>query len=129
MKNLKNPWKRLYSRVILHGGVIVLILVVAIIMLQTNKVRENRINAEHDKIMDICTYKIDSISKENELIREKQKLIELRIDSIDAEQSIIDAKKDEKIKYIYSATADSHAKWLVTTIDSLKANPKLSLKL
>ena len=68
---------------------------------------------------------MDSLYKENTLLIVKQEEIQGKLEDLYVKQKDLSKKHESEIKVIYNASADEHAKWLCSKVDSLKRNSNL----
>lgn len=117
MKNLIERMKRLYSRP--GFNIIIILLVVLSMTFMWQLLHSEKEGDNIDKIKIIKEYTEKLRNKDN-FYKEREKNYLLKIDSLNnVKNKIIITYKDE-VKTINSASANDHAKWLRSKLDSIQ---------
>lgn len=125
MKSLKNQEKKSYFSYIKHGLIILGIGSISWFLIVENKQNNESKNKEYLEVINEYHKNIDSLYKENSKLLVAQSKIQEKLDNIYINQEKLNIKHESEIKIIYNASADEHAKWLCSKVDSLKRNTDL----
>lgn len=117
MKNLKTLIKESYFKPELN--IIATIIVILVVTFMWQLLKSEKENNEIDKLKIIKDYQ-KQIQVKDSLYKIKESTFVYRIDSLETIKNKIIIKYDEKIKAINSASANDHAKWLESKVDSLQ---------
>lgn len=112
MKNLKNPKKKSYFKLIAHiAGILLLI---GIILYMGGIIDKNKRDYSEERLGIIRTYEMRMIEKDsiNAILSKREKIYKVKIDSLILIKGKTIIKYAEKNKVINSATAFEHARWL-----------------
>ena len=123
MKNLKNPEKKLYFKILFHTVVCALVIFGYIEMFTMMDRTESSYQSNRDSIINEYNKKINEIDSINNILKIKQIVLEKNIDSLEEVKTQIVIEYGKKVKNIYDASAVDHAKWLesvITKLDSIK---------
>lgn len=125
MKSSKNQEKKLYFSYIKHGIIIILAISLVIFLFSISKNVDQGKKLEHEKVIKEYVKKMDSLYNENLALQVKQEEIQKSLEKIYSEQKVLSNKHEFEIKVIYNASADEHAKWFCSKVDSLERNSEL----
>lgn len=125
MKNSKNQERKLYFSYIKHGIIIILAISLVIFLFSLSKNVDQSKKLEHEKVIKEYVKKMDSLYNENLALQVKQEEIQKNLEKIYSEQKVLSNKHESEIKVIYNASADEHAKWFCSKVDSLERNSEL----
>ena len=123
MKNLKNPEKKLYFKILFHTVVCALVIFGYIEMFTMMDRTESSYQSNRDSIINEYNEKINEIDSINNILKIKQIVLEKNIDSLEEVKTQIVIEYGKKVKTIYDASAADHARWLesvITKLDSIK---------
>ncbi len=112
MMNLKNPEKKLYFKLALHGIVILLLACGIMLVVETMNVKEDYYRDSHDSIIHSYDTRIKQKDSINHLLVEQQKILQGQIDSLESVKDTVTNDYGKKINYIYDAPAVDHAMWM-----------------
>lgn len=119
MMNLKSLEKKLYFKVLLHLGVLLLIGFTFVIIFNVMDTRTNEYNTQRTNIIKTYDVKIKNLDSINGSLKSKQSFLENKIDSLQTEKNKIRDGYDKKIKNIYDASAIDHAVWMDSVLKKL----------
>lgn len=123
MKNLKDLAKKSYFKAALYFISLLLIAMIVVMSAVTVKLNYDDGKNERDRITKAYEAKISKLDSLNTQLIKKEKLSQIKIDSLQNVKGKIIIKYEKKIENIYNAFAIEHALWLDSTInkvDSLK---------
>ena len=123
MKNLKNPEKKLYFKIIFHTLVCALVIFGYIELFTMIDKSESYYQISRDSMINEYNRKINEKDSINNVLKIKQLSLEKNIDSLEKVKTQIVIEYGKKVKTIYDASAADHARWLesvITKLDSIK---------
>jgi hypothetical protein len=120
MMPLTSQRKKLFSNILIIAGVIILVGLSYWGVTAWVHYREDKILKEKQKIIELYESKIDSLKKIDEQLFSKIKYVDYQIDSLKKIKTQIKWKYEKENTIIYDATASEHAVWMDATIFEVK---------
>lgn len=126
MRNLKPQEKKLFSRLAIVFGIIIILGTLHFVGSWFYKHQMKKFLKEKNELIELYESKIDSLNTANKILLLKVDKLDGEVDSLQKVKTQIYEQNNEEINVIYDASSADHAKWMESILLELKADRKLN---